>query len=312
MREYVHLHRKIVASWVFEDPRRLQLFIYLLAKADERGVVRLSVNECAKRLDINRNSLRTILRQMEDEGVVHQQPTNKRTIITLCKYAYYNTSTTNNPPTNHQQTTNKARIQEEEKEEMTKERTKERSKEEKEEEECKEQGRFALRKEERTVRFISNSSLEERRSRFWEEIKTYVNARHPEYPKEAVHSFYLFWTQTVQIPNGFGGATTLFAFEDERRWSLAHRLKSYIKHGHWLNQMREARLNSARGLKAKNKQQLDIEERQRLAREIDRQEAAERERERDERARRAAPPPDHNFEDLVRSWNQESTDANDG
>ena len=304
MREYVHLHRKIVASWVFEDPRRLQLFIYLLAKADERGVVRLSVNECAKRLDINRNSLRTILRQMEDEGVVHQQPTNKNTIVTLCKYAYYNTPITNNPPTNHQQTTNKARIQEEEKEEMTKERTKERSKEEKEEEECKERGRFALRKEERTVRFISNSSLEERRSRFWEEIKTYVNARHPEYPREAVHSFYLFWTQTVQIPNGFGGATTIFAFEDERRWSLAHRLKSYIKHGDWLNQMREARLNSARGLKAKNKQQLDIEERQRLAREIDRQEAAERERERDERARRAAPPPDHNFEELVRSWKE--------
>ena len=117
MREYVHLHRKIVASWVFEDPRRLQLFIYLLAKADERGVVRLSVNECAKRLDINRNSLRTILRQMEDEGVVHQQPTNKNTIVTLCKYAYYNTSTTNNPPTTHQQPTNKPTSQEEKEEE---------------------------------------------------------------------------------------------------------------------------------------------------------------------------------------------------
>ena len=117
MREYVHLHRKIVASWVFEDPRRLQLFIYLLAKADERGVVRLSVNECAKRLDINRNSLRTILRQMEDEGVVHQQPTNKNTIVTLCKYDYYNTPTTNNPPTNHQQPTNKPTSREEKKEE---------------------------------------------------------------------------------------------------------------------------------------------------------------------------------------------------
>ena len=112
MREYVHLHRKIVASWVFEDPRRLQLFIYLLAKADERGVVR-----CAKRLDINRNSLRTILRQMEDEGVVHQQPTNKNTIVTLCKYDYYNTPTTNNPPTNHQQPTNKPTSREEKKEE---------------------------------------------------------------------------------------------------------------------------------------------------------------------------------------------------
>ena len=107
MRDYVHLHRKILTSWVFEDARRLQLFIYLLAKADEQGMVRLSVNECAKRLGINRNSLRTILRQMEDEGVIHQQTTNKNTIITICKYAHYNTATTSEPPTNHQQTTNR-------------------------------------------------------------------------------------------------------------------------------------------------------------------------------------------------------------
>ena len=312
MREYVHLHRKALASWVFEDPRRWHLFSFLLMKADERGRVEVSVNDYAKKYGIDRSWLRRCINEMIDRNIIDQQTTNKRTIITICKYGDYNTFTIEACAKSDQQTDNKARIQEEEKEEMTKERTKERSKEEKEEEECKERGRFALRKEERTVRFISNSSLEERRSRFWEEIKTYVNARHPEYPREAVHSFYLFWTQTVQIPNGFGGATTIFAFEDERRWSLAHRLKSYIKHGDWLNQMREARLNSARGLKAKNKQQLDIEERQRLAREIDRQEAAERERERDERARRAAPPPDHNFEELVRSWNQESTDANDG
>ena len=113
MRDYVHLHRKILTSWVFEDARRLQLFIYLLAQADEQGMVRVSVNECAKRLDINRNSLRTILRQMEDEGVIHQQTTNKNTIITLCKYAHYNTATTSEPPTNHQQTTNKPALQEE-------------------------------------------------------------------------------------------------------------------------------------------------------------------------------------------------------
>ena len=113
MRDYVHLHRKILTSWVFEDARRLQLFIYLLAKADEQGMVRLSVNECAKRLGINRNSLRTILRQMEDEGVIHQQTTNKNTIITICKYVHYNTATTSEPPTNHQQTTNKPASQEE-------------------------------------------------------------------------------------------------------------------------------------------------------------------------------------------------------
>ena len=193
---------------------------------------------------------------------------------------------------------------------MTKERTKERSKEEKEEEECKEQGRFALIKKERTVRFISNSSLKERRDRFWEEIKTYVNARHREYPVEAVHNFFLYWTQMVEIEDGFGGVTTIFAFEAEPRWGLPHRLSSYIKRGAWLEERRETRFNSAKGIKPKNAKQRDIEERQRLAREIDRQEAAERERERDERARRAAPPPDHNFEDLVRSWKQEEGNGN--
>ena len=87
MREYVHLHRKIVASWVFEDPRRLQLFIYLLAKADERGVVRLSVNGYANAYGYQRMQVVRILQAMEEEGIIVQQTSNKCSTITLCKYA---------------------------------------------------------------------------------------------------------------------------------------------------------------------------------------------------------------------------------
>ena len=117
MREYVHLHRKIVASWVFEDPRRLQLFIYLLAKADERGVVRLSVNGYANAYGYQRMQVVRILQAMEEEGIIVQQTSNKCSTITLCKYAHYNETSAQECSINEQQTSNAAPSQEEKEEE---------------------------------------------------------------------------------------------------------------------------------------------------------------------------------------------------
>jgi hypothetical protein len=116
MCEYVHLHRKIVASWVFEDPRRLQLFIYLLAKADERGVVRLSVNGYANAYGYQRMQVVRILQAMEEEGIIVQQTSNKCSTITLCKYAYYNETSAQSCSTGEQQTSNAAPSQEEKEE----------------------------------------------------------------------------------------------------------------------------------------------------------------------------------------------------
>ena len=113
MRDYVHLHRKILTSWVFEDARRLQLFIYLLAKADEQGMVRLSVNECARRLGIDRKWIERRLAEMQQRSIIDQQTTNKGTNLTICNYAYYNQVTADVWAKSDQQMTNKPDFQEE-------------------------------------------------------------------------------------------------------------------------------------------------------------------------------------------------------
>ena len=77
MREYVHLHRKALASWVFEDPRRWHLFSFLLMKADERGRVEVSVNDYAKKYEIDRSWLRRCINEMIDRNIIDQQTTNK-------------------------------------------------------------------------------------------------------------------------------------------------------------------------------------------------------------------------------------------
>ena len=94
MRDYVHLHRKAIASWVFEDPRRWHLFSFLLMKADEKGRVEMSVREYAEHYGIDRNWINRCLREMAVRAIVEPKVSQKRTVLTICKYAFYNTATT--------------------------------------------------------------------------------------------------------------------------------------------------------------------------------------------------------------------------
>ena len=94
MREYVHLHRKALASWVFEDPRRWHFFSFLLMKADERGRVEVSVNDYAKKYGIDRNWLFRCLKEMESRGIIETKMRQKCTNLTICKYEDYNTIAT--------------------------------------------------------------------------------------------------------------------------------------------------------------------------------------------------------------------------
>ena len=93
MREYVHLHRKALASWVFEDPRRWHLFSFLLMKADERGRVEMSVREYAEHYGIDRNWVNRCLHEMAVRAIVEPKVSQKRTILIICKYEDYNTFT---------------------------------------------------------------------------------------------------------------------------------------------------------------------------------------------------------------------------
>ena len=113
MRDYVHLHRKAIGSWVFEDPRRWHLFSFLLMKADEQGRVEMSVNGYCNTYNLPRTTVLRMLEDMELRGIIGQQTDNKRTIITICKYEIYNTATAVMWTTNGQQTDNKPAMQEE-------------------------------------------------------------------------------------------------------------------------------------------------------------------------------------------------------
>ena len=93
MRDYVHLHRKAIASWVFEDPRRWHLFSFLLMKADEKGRVEMSVNDYAKKFGTERTWVQRTIREMELRGIIAPIMRQKCTTLTICKYELYNTAT---------------------------------------------------------------------------------------------------------------------------------------------------------------------------------------------------------------------------
>ena len=68
-------------------------FYYLVAKADEQGVVRLSVNECAKKFGTERTWVQRTIREMELRGIIAPIMRQKCTTLTICKYELYNTAT---------------------------------------------------------------------------------------------------------------------------------------------------------------------------------------------------------------------------
>ncbi len=108
MKDFVHLYRKIITSWVFQDPRRLQLFIYLLVNADEKGVVEVNLKDYATKYNVPRSTIRDMINLMRNKGIVSQQIRNKTatqlTCITIIKYGDYNSDTNSSPQQNRNKT----------------------------------------------------------------------------------------------------------------------------------------------------------------------------------------------------------------
>ena len=95
------------------EPTCIGRFYHLVAKADEQGMVRLSVNECARRLGIDRKWIERRLAEMQQRSIIDQQTTNKGTNLTICNYAYYNQVTADVWAKSDQQMTNRNDLQEE-------------------------------------------------------------------------------------------------------------------------------------------------------------------------------------------------------
>ena len=90
-RNYIRIHRNILASWVFADPQSLYVLLYLILQADpETGQVRASQREMANYLRMPLTNLQRILTKLVEKGSLKVLKVGHQTsVITICNYARY-------------------------------------------------------------------------------------------------------------------------------------------------------------------------------------------------------------------------------
>lgn len=82
--------------------------------------------------------------------------------------------------------------------------------------------------------------LDARRQRFWQSV-CQCATRHPEWPRDGVEDFFLWWTQ----PTPYGR----MKFELERTFGVGIRMASYMRRRSYLERYWEAHVERARGRK---------------------------------------------------------------
>ena len=214
--DYVHLHKKALSSWVFNDPRRWHFFSYLMMKADEKGYAEVSLREYSKVYGVENTWVRRCLKEFEEmeicDAIVHQ----KRHIVFICNYARYNDSGEESAAIMPQKCHNNDDSDPSQKDKKEKvfppdPLYKEKEKKECEEEEKKEpltRGKKELDLVEPAAENIPTwrihyhrprgitGTADERRAAFWQRLVE--NAAHyPDWPPEVIRRFFMDWTQTT-------------------------------------------------------------------------------------------------------------------
>ena len=122
---WIKLHRKILDNPIFRDPETLQLFIYLLLRANHKEGHRFIFNgqeiylergQCLTGLDrisgdtgLSFWKIRARLDLLETLKIITRKTTNRFSIVSICNYSLYQDSPEGKPQakpqTNHKQTT---------------------------------------------------------------------------------------------------------------------------------------------------------------------------------------------------------------
>lgn len=105
MKGYIKLHREIENHWLWEEPRRLRAWIYLLFEAaweprtipwgkDEtvtllRGQLVTSVRKLNGRWGFCTETTIALLRLFEEQGMITRESSAKRSLITIVNYEKY-------------------------------------------------------------------------------------------------------------------------------------------------------------------------------------------------------------------------------
>lgn len=120
MNGWIKLHRQFLNWEWFNKSEAVHLFMYLLLKANhkdgtwqginlKKGQFVTSYGKISSDTGISLQTVRTLLKKFQNTNEINTQTTNKYTVVTICKYADYQTDEieTNTQPTSKQQSTNK-------------------------------------------------------------------------------------------------------------------------------------------------------------------------------------------------------------
>ncbi len=225
---WIKLHRKILDWEWFTSPSTLQLFIYLLLRANKedkkwrgilikRGQLVTSVATISEETKLSTQQVRTSLNRLKSTNEITSKTTNRFTLVTVCKYESYQLyeeteqqakqqalqQTNNKQITNkQQQLKNNKNIRNNKKESiLTNVRIDEKA------------------TDAPVVATTTTDDMELRKEKFYQSLVPYV----AKYGKDMVRAFYDYWTEKT-----LGGRK--MRFEKQQAFEISKRLATWQKH----------------------------------------------------------------------------------
>lgn len=225
---WIKLHRKILDWEWFTSPSTLQLFIYLLLRANKedkkwrgilikRGQLVTSVATISEETKLSTQQVRTSLNRLKSTNEITSKTTNRFTLVTVCKYESYQLYEEVEQQTKQQalQQTNNKQIAN--KQQQLKNNKNIRNNK-------KESILTNVRIDEKAtdapvVATTTTDDMELRKEKFYQSLVPYV----AKYGKDMVRAFYDYWTEKT-----YGGRK--MRFEKQQAFEISKRLATWQKH----------------------------------------------------------------------------------
>lgn len=225
---WIKLHRKILDWEWFTSPSTLQLFIYLLLRANKedkkwrgilikRGQLVTSVATISEETKLSTQQVRTSLNRLKSTNEITSKTTNRFTLVTVCKYESYQLYEEVEQQTKQQalQQTNNKQITN--KQQQLKNNKNIRNNK-------KESILTNVRIDEKAtdapvVATTTTDDMELRKEKFYKSLVPYV----AKYGKDMVRAFYDYWTEKT-----YGGRK--MRFEKQQAFEISKRLATWQKH----------------------------------------------------------------------------------
>lgn len=225
---WIKLHRKILDWEWFTSPSTLQLFIYLLLRANKedkkwrgilikRGLLVTSVATISEETQLSTQQVRTSLNRLKSTNEITSKTTNRFTLVTVCKYESYQLYEEVEQQTKQQalQQTNNKQITN--KQQQLKNNKNIRNNK-------KESILTNVRIDEKAtdapvVATTTTDDMELRKEKFYQSLVPYV----AKYGKDMVRAFYDYWTEKT-----YGGRK--MRFEKQPAFEISKRLATWQKH----------------------------------------------------------------------------------